>query len=472
MKNLFTTILFWGTLTTGFSQIVGNSAFAKTNYIQLGYNECGVLGADSIPGDFVNAGDFLRSVIWDVNGDGWEIGIPNFSGDLISSNFNENFRFERSNAYYTKVYNNYGYDCWFDDVKGAFTNYSANDDSVVVEWTSDMAYFTIVHQSILYTNKKYIINHVSITNNSLDGHNYNYSREVEPSAEEYWGEYSTNLTTVEAKYDVDGYSLVSAVGSIYNTYFAIGSKNERAYTAFTNPYIDDFIYEGSAVGSFSLDVFFHQPSLLAGETVKFSYAYIFDEDEVEEAINKTYDPKVTFPCVAGNIETGAIYEGAIEITADYQAGSSYELQYAISGTDDFVTTELTSDRYWLVGYLHPCSSYDFRLISMCENDTLYTYLYNINTLCFDDIQALETQSLNIYPNPAINEFIVDAENMSTDIEVIIVTTVNGNIVETIYNKTGNKTININTSKYATGLYAVTIVSGNNSITKSLVIIAD
>jgi len=109
---------------------------------------------------------------------------------------------------------------------------------------------------------------------------------------------------------------------------------------------------------------------------------------------------------------------------------------------------------------------------MCENDTLYTYLYNINTLCFDDVQSLENQSLNIYPNPATNAFIIEAENMSHDIELIIVTTVNGNIVETIYNKPGNKTININTSNYASGLYAVTIVSGNNSITKSLVITAD
>jgi len=235
---------------------------------------------------------------------------------------------------------------------------------------------------------------------------------------------------------------------------------------------DDYVYDGSATGKYKLDVIFYQPVLLAGETVKFSYAYIFDEDEVEEAINKTYDPKVTFPCVAGNIETGEIYEGAIEINADYQAGSTYELQYAVSGTDDFVTIELTSDRYWLVGYLDPCSTYDFRLISMCENDTLYTYLYNINTLCFDDIEDLESQSINIFPNPATNEFIIEAENLNQDIEVIIVTTVNGNIVETIFNKPGKKTININTSTYASGLYAVTIVSGNNSITKSLVITAD
>jgi|GEM_PF-5331818 len=472
MKNLFTTILFFGTLTAGFSQIVGNSAFAKTNYIQLGYNECGVLGADSIPADFVNPGDPYRSVIWDVNGDGWETGFPNFSGDLINGSYYESFRFDRSNSGHTVDYINSYTSCWLNDVKGGFTNYSANEDSVVIEWTSDMPYFTLLHQSIIYTNKKYIINHVSITNNSFDGHNYYYIREVEPYVEGYWVDSYTNENTIEAKYDNDGYSLVSAVGSAFNTYFAAGSKNERAYTALSNTHYYDYIYEGSASGHYNLNVIFYQPVLLSGETVKFSYAYIFDEDEVEEAINKTYDPKVTFPCVAGNIETGAIYEGAIEITADYQAGSSYELQYAISGTDDFVTTELTSDRYWLVGYLHPCSSYDFRLISMCENDTLYTYLYNINTLCFDDVQSLENQSLNIYPNPATNAFIIEAENMSHDIELIIVTTVNGNIVETIYNKPGNKTININTSNYASGLYAVTIVSGNNSITKSLVITAD
>lgn len=472
MKNFFTTIVFLAAISTGHSQIVGNSAFAKTNYIQLGLNECGVLGADSIPADFVNPGDYFRSVIWDVNGDGWENGVPNFSGDLLSGSYYESFRFEKSNAYHTQVYRNSAVDCWFNDVDGEYTNYIANADSVVIEWTTDMPYFTIVHQSIIYTNKKYIINHVSITNTSIDGHDYYYTREVEPFIESYWGEIFTNLNTIEAKYDIEGYSLVSAVGSAFNTYFAVGSKNERAYTAYSEYNYNYYVYDGSEEGNYNLDVIFYQPVLLSGETVNFSYAYIFDEAEVEEAINKTDDPKVTFPCVAGNIETGIIYEGAIEINADYQAGSSYELQYALSGTDDFITTDLTSPRYWLVGYLEPCSTYDFRLISKCENDTLYTYLDNINTLCFDALPSFEIQSLKIYPNPAFKSFTIDALNMTGQVDAIIITSSNGCIIEKMYNTSINNLIEINTTKYATGLYSVSIISDQKSLTQSLVIVND
>lgn len=470
MKNFFTTLVLLAAISTGHSQIVGNSAFAKTNYIQLGYNECGVLGADSIPADFVNPGDYFRSVIWDVNGDGWENGMPNFSGDLLSGSYYESFRFEKSNAYHTQVYRNSAVDCWFNDVDGEFTNYMANADSVVIEWTADMPYFTIVHQSIIYTHKKYIINRVSITNTSIDGHDYYYTREVKPLSEGYWSDLYINLNTVEAKYDIDGYSLVSAVGSAFNTYFAVGSKNERAYTAYTSYDYYNYVYEGSEEGNYNLDVIFYQPVLLSGETVNFSYAYIFDEAEVEEAINKTYDPTLTFPCVAGNIETGIIYEGAIEINADYQAGSNYELQYALSGTDDYITADVTSPRYWLVGYLEPCSTYDFRLISQCENDTLYSYLNNISTLCFDALPNVETQSLNIYPNPAYKSFTIDALNMPGQVDAIIITSSDGRFMEKIYNTSGNKTLDINTTKYAPGLYSVTIISDQKSLTQSLVII--
>ncbi len=469
------------------AQIIGANAFAKTNLIEVGINSCGTFGAEGIPADFTNPTDSFRSIICDYDLNGWNVGTPPFFGDLISDVFREGFFFQRGAG--TGIYNyfNSDYTCANIDILGEITDYIDYGDSISIIWTSDLPSAEIIQTTTLYQTKRYILNTITIKNlSSKANQDIFYVRDVLPSPEMYIDDDFQSLVSVDAQYAIDGYTLISATGLTYNSYFSIGSNNPRAFSGFYEYWLDlngdenyssfsnsPYYYDsGSDSGYLNMNLGFKQPQLMKDSTVSFSFAYIFSPDEIEEAIAKTGTSVVYETCIYPPIEIENIYIGAIELSSEYGAGMVYEMEYKLSGTATYTFVEATDyeELIWLVGLLEPCTEYSFRLSAIGEMDTCVTEIYNVKTQCTDGIAFINDSNWNIFPNPASSAFTIQTNGLFNAQSSIIITDVNGSTFYTTQINAQQNQILINTSNFAAGMYMATIITNNGVYSKPFVII--
>ena len=361
-------------------------------------NGCGTFGAEGIPIDFVNSTDSFRSIICDYDLNGWDVVSPPFFGDLITAAFYEGFYFQRGAGASNYSSLNRDYTCTDNDIPGELTNFFNYGDSISIIWESDFGNTQITQTKTLYENKKYIINNVTLINtSSKPNQDIFYVRDVLPSPELYISEDYRSVVAIVANYIDDNYSLITSTGLGYNSYFAIVSNSPRAFCGFYLPWLSltgdtdfelfnnsmNYFDSGSDSGYIAMNLGFKQPQLMKDESVTFSFAYIFSPDEVDQALAKTNNPVVYENCIYPPIEIFNVFIGAIELSSEYGAGMEYELAYKLPGTGTYTFVEATDyeELNWLVGFLVPCTEYDFRLSAIGELDTCITEIYNTKTQC-------------------------------------------------------------------------------------------
>lgn len=159
-----------------------------------------------------------------------------------------------------------------------------------------------------------------------------------------------------------------------------------------------------------------------------------------------------------------------EILLDWQTtneinNKGFEIQKSINGKD-----------WKIIGYVDATSSFDNIInnyVFVDENPIKGMNFYRLNQIDIDGLNSFssivsilinQSEDINIYPNPARNEIkITGLENEKNNITII---DIKGRVVysDFVY---GNATVDV--SSLHSGMYKIRIESGNNVISRSLVV---
>ncbi|MFN0276533.1 MAG: PKD domain-containing protein [Chitinophagales bacterium] len=287
------------------AQIVGSDAYMQGTYVEMGINDCGAFAASSDPpSGYVNESTLTgRNFIADSDLDGWDLGTPNYCGDYaIPGSPVEGWGIEIAGSSY---YNTDQY-CSYFSISGSITSYEAAGDSVIVVWEGSVDGVDIKQTSIIHTDDQYTVTFVELTNASgTDLTDIYYKRNIDPDQEQPSAGTFNTVNTVEANpYLGDPYSIVTAIGEEYgcylalvaNNFFSMGTHGNFSTAATTNVSdsyngLSGYNLSGSA-GSVdqAIQMSFWVPALADGASVVFAFAYVFDEESVDAALEDTYIP--------------------------------------------------------------------------------------------------------------------------------------------------------------------------------------
>ncbi|PIZ06801.1 MAG: hypothetical protein COY57_00060, partial [Flavobacteriales bacterium CG_4_10_14_0_8_um_filter_32_5] len=137
---------------------------------------------------------------------------------------------------------------------------------------------------------------------------------------------------------------------------------------------------------------------------------------------------------------------------------------------------------WWANSLQPNTTYDIKVKAIVNGITgNYSKVCQVTTpsnfrisIPDDEIQYVESLTNNIqlviYPNPSQGEFVYMELKSSEDISELIVTDITGKIMhqQKINSENYFATIRFN-EKLNSGFYLVTVISGNQKVTKKLVV---
>ena len=482
MKNIILLLLISFT-TVLQAQLIDENAFVKTNYIEAGINSCGIYGAGPVPAGYVPTDSAYRSIICDFGMDGWDEGSPFYTSDLITPYFHEGFALQKGNDP-IHIYNNGHADCTYEDFYLSEMNYTESGDSISVTWSAIKDGMRLRQVSTFFQDKRYIINRITILNTGIYASipDIFYVRDILAFPEFKWTGEENSLYTIEQKFPEDDASLISCKGLTTPVYFSIGSKNPHAYVALNfsgnthsatdyNNFKSDYysVINGDTIGSGYMNIVFFEPALLPGDSVQFSFAYMFAEEEVEEALAKTIDPLYTFDCIPVDIEFVEIYPGAVELAWNFHAGHDYFLQWKESSTDEFNSTEKLTEGNLILGYLTPCTDYDIKMLSVCQGDSVFTNIESFKTNCADLIEdPLNEKGIRISPNPSTGELTIQLpESPSGKINLRIVDLAGKIVYEESPLRSPNMVIDL--SYLSNGAYMLFLENGGVRIHEKIIV---
>jgi gliding motility-associated-like protein len=295
-----------------YGQIIGTDAFMQGLAAEVAVNECGVYGSQgSAPDGFhPNVGSAIGFVA-DADEDGWESGSPEYCGDFfVPGTPEEGWALQHGDNTYT----NHDQSCYDFDIEGSIASYSYLTGLYTVTWEGEISSENIeVTQITTFPEDKlYFVTRVLICNNTDSTlNNIYYMRNVDPDQDQpFCGTFNT---TNEIIYQppIDDRSLVTAIGegSGCGCYLGLGSLDPNARSAFGNFFTTDGIpseiWSGDD-GSYSIEIgdetscdcgiqiVFKVDPIAPGECKCIAFAYILDEDDLDEALNATltYDLNV------------------------------------------------------------------------------------------------------------------------------------------------------------------------------------
>ena len=95
--------------------------------------------------------------------------------------------------------------------------------------------------------------------------------------------------------------------------------------------------------------------------------------------------------------------------------------------------------------------------------------YDISDILSVDENELALNSIKIYPNPATSEFTI-SQNLSSEGTVQLFD-ISGKSIKDLFsgNFSSNKNIKVKTDGLATGIYLLKVNTGNQSVTKKLIV---
>ena len=160
---------------------------------------------------------------------------------------------------------------------------------------------------------------------------------------------------------------------------------------------------------------------------------------------------------------GTITAGSEEITAQ---GFKYKATTATEWTTVAATgTTLTAT----VNNLTAETTYEYKAFATTASGTVEGEVMNFTTLSASGLADIENGiSAIVYPNPAKDKAMLRLSGLTTTAKVII-SDLQGRIILTDEIQAGVETYELNTSSYASGVYYIRIVSGNNVNTQKLIV---
>lgn len=298
MKNIFSLFAMLFAIVCH-AQMVGTNVFLKGNYVEIGMVRNGAFGANGIPAGYHQhefagsgpTGSFLAEV-YDIGHDGWTTGTPMYMGDYtyVGSPF-EGWELQVNGLRSQAFQNTTGSISGSLGLTGANTGYAVTADGVSGYWSGTTpAGLQVEMETSVRTNASCVVMKVKLRNtSSVTMPNVYYLRSCDPDVDQTWpgGGFSTTNTIVYQN-DAEHRVLVRASGTIAGASMSLGTKDARAkvlsYSSWPLSIITDLasVYAPTAVagstsgGDMAIALIFNLGSIPAGDSVMFSYAYIFD----------------------------------------------------------------------------------------------------------------------------------------------------------------------------------------------------
>ena len=161
---------------------------------------------------------------------------------------------------------------------------------------------------------------------------------------------------------------------------------------------------------------------------------------------------------------GTITAGSEEITAQ-------GFMYKASSATDWTTVAATGTNLSAtVNNLTAETAYEYKAFATTASSTVEGEVINFTTLAASGLADAESGAIKamIYPNPAKDKATLSLTGLTANAK-IIVSDLQGRIIQTEDLQAGTETYELNTGNYASGVYYIRILCGNNSNTQKLII---
>ena len=173
---------------------------------------------------------------------------------------------------------------------------------------------------------------------------------------------------------------------------------------------------------------------------------------------------------ASNItHDGATLNGTI--TAGSEAITAQGFMYKASSAADWTTVAATGTNLSAtVNNLTAETAYEYKAFATTASGTVEGAVESFTTLAASGLADAESGAIKamIYPNPAKDKATLSLTGLTANAK-IIVSDLQGRIIQTEDLQAGTETYELNTSNYASGVYYIRILCGNNSNTQKLIV---
>ena len=181
-------------------------------------------------------------------------------------------------------------------------------------------------------------------------------------------------------------------------------------------------------------------------------------------------PPTVNTLAASNItHDGATLNGTI--MAGSEAITAQGFMYKASSATDWTTVAATGTNLSAtVNNLTAETAYEYKAFATTASSTVEGEVINFTTLAASGLADAESGAIKamIYPNPAKDKATLSLTGLTANAK-IIVSDLQGRIIQTEDLQAGTETYELNTSNYASGVYYIRILCGNNVNTQKLII---
>ena len=183
---------------------------------------------------------------------------------------------------------------------------------------------------------------------------------------------------------------------------------------------------------------------------------------------------VTPPTVETLTATEVTHEAATlngTITAGSEEITAQGFMYKASSAADWTTVSATGTTLTAtVNNLTAETAYEYKAFATTASSTVEGEVINFTTLAASGLADAESGAIKamIYPNPAKDKATLSLSGLTANAK-IIVSDLQGRIIQTEDLQAGTETYELNTSNYASGVYYIRILCGNNVNTQKLII---
>ena len=181
----------------------------------------------------------------------------------------------------------------------------------------------------------------------------------------------------------------------------------------------------------------------------------------------------TPPTVTTLAATSVTHEAATlngTITAGSEAITAQGFKYKATTATEWTTVSATGTTITAtVNNLTAETAYEYKAFATTASGTVEGTVMNFTTLAASGLADIESGiSAIIYPNPAKDKATLRLSGLTSTAKVII-SDLQGRIIQTDEIQAGVETYELNTSNYASGVYYIRIVSGNKVNTQKLIV---
>lgn len=310
LKNAFVLLLLTVFVApAAFSQLVGTDVFLQGNFHQVGLSQCGVYGSNNPP--FATMGPFGPyfpteagglGFVADADEDGWTVGPGNdYCGDyFVPGSPVEGWSINIPG--YTALINT-DQPCNSYDIPGSITSFVDAGAVQTAVWEGTATFpggetVDIIQTTIMPTDKLYFVTQLTFCNTgTVPITDFYYSRNVDPDNDQPWSGSFVTFNEVVSQPPMDPEALVTAEGTTFGCFIGMGARDTMARVTFNNfntgDPIDVWNFTGGYIGSGTqnadqaISIAYRALSIDTGECVCFAFAYILDEDDLDDALDAT-----------------------------------------------------------------------------------------------------------------------------------------------------------------------------------------